>query len=80
MVLGVEGVIEGESFETYTSPPAIDKEKDQIKINFEGENEFITMKQNSDDTFYIKVNKDLVPKKTAEYPLKIAVEDDRGAK
>jgi hypothetical protein len=36
------------------------------------------IKKNDDDTFYIKVNKGLMPKKTANYPISIGLEDDRG--
>ena len=37
------------------------------------------IKKNGDDTFNIKVNKGLMPKKTTNYPISIGLEDDRGA-
>ena len=35
---------------------------------------------NDDGTFYIKVNRALLPQKTASYPVSVSVEDERGGK
>lgn len=61
LVKGVDGEIEGDPDATYTSPKAIDEQKDQIVMDFEGGNSFMRIKQKDDDRFYIKVNKGLLP-------------------
>ena len=49
-------------------------------MDFEGGDTFMRMKKNDDDSFNIKVNKGLLPKKTASYPVSIGLEDARGSK
>ena len=49
-------------------------------MSFDGVKNFMRMKKNDDDTFFVKINKSLLPKKTASYPISIGLEDARGAK
>ncbi len=49
-------------------------------MSFEGGKAFLRMKMNDDGTFYIKVNRALLPQKTASYPVSVSVEDERGGK
>ena len=37
------------------------------------------MRQNPDNTFYVKVNKRLLPKKSATYRVSVTLRDERGA-
>ena len=48
-------------------------------MKFEGEQVFIQIKQNI-ETFKVKVNKSLLPKKSANYPITIELGDDKDAK
>ena len=80
LIKGVDGEIEGDLGVTYTSPKAIDAEKDTIIMNFDGEDIFMRAKKNDEDAFYIKINKGLLPKKTANYSVSVRLEDSRGAK
>jgi len=80
LVKGVDGELEDDSTETYTSPKAVDAQKDKIIMSFTGGKVFMRMKKNDDDTFFIKINKSLLPKKTATYAVSIGLEDVRGAK
>ena len=80
LIKGVDGEIEGDPDVTYTSPKAVDPQKDKILMDFVGGKTFMRIKKADDDTFYIKVNKGLTPKKSATYPISIGLEDARGAK
>ena len=50
---------------TYTSPPAIDTNKDKIVFDFywDGKEDWLEYEVNDDDSFTIKVDKEQVPKK-----------------
>ena len=48
-------------------------------MKFEGGQVFIQINQN-DETFNVKVNKSLLPKKSANYPITIDLGDDKDAK
>ena len=80
LIIGVDGEIEDDSEVKYTSPIAIDEQEDRILMRFKGEKYFIKVKKNSDDSFFIKVNKRFLPQKSANYPITIELEDDRGAR
>ena len=80
LIIGVDGEIEDDSEVKYTSPIAIDEQKNRILMRFKGEKYFIKVKKNSDDSFFIKVNKRFLPQKSAKYPITIELEDDRGAR
>ena len=80
LVKGEDGELEDDSIETFTSPKAVDGENDQIVMSFTGGTTFMRVKDNDDDTFYIKVNKALLPQKSATYPVSVSLDDVRGAK
>ena len=61
LIIGVDGEIEDDSEVKYTSPIAIDEQEDRILMRFKGEKYFIKVKKNSNDSFFIKVNKRFLP-------------------
>ena len=48
---GLDGEIEDDSDVIYISPKAFDEEKDKILMSFDGEEDFMQIKQKDDDTF-----------------------------
>ena len=80
LVTGLDGELEDDSLVTFNSPKAVDPENNKISIQFKSIGLFfMRMKQNPDNSFYIKVSKSLLPKKTATYKFSVLLKDDRGA-
>ena len=81
LVVGEDGELTDDSSITFKSPKAVDKENNSIKMAFDfGGKYFIRARKNDDDTFSLKINRALVPKKIAKYVVKIKLSDDLGAK
>lgn len=76
VIKGVDGELEDSSVATYTSPKATDPENNSITMDFDvGGKIFLRARKNDDNSFYLKVNRGLVPKKTASYKVRIKIED-----
>ena len=81
LIKGIDGELEDSSVVTYISPKAVDPENNVISMDIDVEGKtFLRGKKNDDDTFYLKINRALLPKKTAKYPVKITIYDEHGAK
>lgn len=81
LVVGHDGELEDDSPVVFKSPKAVDKEKNAIKMDFNtGRQIFLRARKNDDDTFTIKINRSLVPRKKAKYAIKIGLSDEFGAK
>ena len=81
LIKGIDGELEDSSVVTYISPKAVDPENNVISMDIDvGGKTFLRGKKNDDDTFYLKINRALLPKKTAKYPVKITIYDEHGAK
>ena len=62
--IGADGVYDDDSAFLYTSPTVVDKEKDQISMDFVHPSlPSLRVKKNDDDSFYIKVDKSMLTKK-----------------
>ena len=57
LVKGIDGYIEDSSVYTYTSPVAKDYEGDDVKMIFKGITDAVSVSQNSDNSFTLKVNR-----------------------
>ena len=74
LITGIDGELEDSSLVIYISPKAIDPENNAISMDFEVDGKtFLRGMKNEDNTFSIKINKVLLPKKTAKYLVKITL-------
>jgi hypothetical protein len=81
VVKGLDGELEDSSTATYTSPHAEDPENNSIRMSFDtGGKIFMRARKNGDNTFYVKINRGLVPPKSFNYPIKVKIQDEFGAK
>jgi hypothetical protein len=72
IVKGLDGELEDSSTATYTSPQAVDPENHSISMSFDtGGKFFMRARKNDDNSFYIKINRGLVPPKNSTYPVKV---------
>ena len=66
LITGIDGELEDSSLVIYISPKAIDPVNNAITMDFEVDGKtFLRGMKNEDNTFSIKINKVLLPKKTA---------------
>jgi hypothetical protein len=68
----LDGELKDSSTATFTSPRAEDPENNSISMSFDiGGKIFIRARKNDDNSFYVKVNRGLVPPKNFTYPVKV---------
>ena len=73
---GEDGKIKDDSIFKYTSPKAVDDEKDKITMTFDTKGKtFIKMSQNKDNSFTMSVNRSGLDEKSQSILLQVKLKD-----